>query len=283
MSSVVLAGSDARGLTVARSRLPATCLCVNAYADVCRAGRRVASPSPSLELVLRVPGESLVAVPRESDLPPWIYAFYFAKLLPTAFSIYGSFKDPFVAFVRRTPKNPDASKPLGLAAVLTQLVQSFAAPPCTHVVEESDLLFVCVSLSFARDYASSADPAMHVQTRQRIINWRNGFLGRAITVVKEGHAVTQRCPALATRVGTPRICPLLHVLMGPRRRGREHHDAVAPRGLAHEQAARVPRDLPAVYSDAMTGKVVNVASAVGSEAGADPFECPLVFLAAPEI
>ncbi|TFK94320.1 chondroitin AC/alginate lyase [Polyporus arcularius HHB13444] len=38
----------------------------------------------------------------------------------------------------------------------------------------------------------------------------------------------------------------------------------------------------AAYSTAMTGKVVDVASAVGSEAGAVQFECPLVFLAAPE-
>ncbi len=83
------------------------------------------------------------------DLPPWIYAFYFNKLLPTAYSIYGGFKDPFVAFVPRTPKNVNTPKPLGLTDILTQLVRNFSTPPCNHVVEESDLLFVCVSVSLA--------------------------------------------------------------------------------------------------------------------------------------
>ncbi|TFK88771.1 hypothetical protein K466DRAFT_564568 [Polyporus arcularius HHB13444] len=101
-----------------------------------------------------------------ANLPPAIYVFYDSKLLPTCYEIYGGFKDSWT-IEPKTPNDPTKPKPPGLVDILTLLINEFSVDGGNHVVEDTDLVFKV--------------------TRQRLINWRDGFLNRALTVVKEGY------------------------------------------------------------------------------------------------
>ncbi|TFK87767.1 hypothetical protein K466DRAFT_565190 [Polyporus arcularius HHB13444] len=158
-------------------------------------GRRRGRPAPTLAVVnmdadpsakpktKRRTGETMPSSKSLSaaNLPPAIYAFYESKLLPTCYDIYGAFKDPWT-INPKTPNDPTKQKPPSLVDILTMLLNEFSIDGDKHVVEESDLVFRV--------------------TRQRLINWRDGFLSRALTVVKEGyhtflaqHKAATRCNA----------------------------------------------------------------------------------------
>lgn len=110
----------------------------------------------------------------EVALPGWLFAIFEASIMPTLIDHYGGQRDPW----KMDP--PKGQTGTGIVDLVQELVDNLC-PRRKYIVGKTCPLARIVSPSQFHYVYQTVSHAAHAQARQRMGNWRRGFLTRANT------------------------------------------------------------------------------------------------------